>query len=89
MRDGHSDFCVDLKKKVNPCNFSRDFKIGPHLGPGHVMNSSHVKIFRGARTYQDILGVRAITKVGNHCSKEGLVAGKAFVMSQKCRYLLW
>ena len=50
-------------KKVNTCNFSRDFKIGL----GHVMNLSHVKYFRGARTYQDILGMRAITKVENHC----------------------
>ena len=33
------------KKKVNTSNFSRDFKIGPHLGLGHVMNSSYVKIF--------------------------------------------
>ena len=46
VRDGHSDFCVDLKKKVNPCNFSRDFKIGPRFGPEHVMNSSHVKILQ-------------------------------------------
>ena len=36
---------ISEKKKINTFNFSRDFKIGPHLGPGHVMNSSHVKIF--------------------------------------------
>ena len=36
---------VNLKKKVNTCNFSRDLKIGPHLSQGHVMNLSHVKIF--------------------------------------------
>ena len=45
VRDGHLNFCLDLKNKINPCNFSRDFKLGPHLGPRHVMNSSHVKIF--------------------------------------------
>ena len=41
------------------------------------MNSSHVKkYFRGVQTYQDILGVQAITKVGNHCSKERVVGRK-------------
>ena len=29
-----------------------------------------LKYFRGARTYQDILGVRAITKIGSHRPKE-------------------
>ena len=24
------------KEKVNTCSFIRDFKIGPHLGQGHV-----------------------------------------------------
>ena len=33
------------KKKINTCNFSRDFKAGPHLDPGQVMNSSNIKIF--------------------------------------------
>ena len=33
------------KKKLNTCNFSRDFKIGSHLGPRDIINSSHVKIF--------------------------------------------
>ena len=57
----------DLQKKVNTCNFSCDFKIGPHLGPKHVMNSSHAKIFlgcedilryfSGTKTYYDNLGV--------------------------------
>ena len=37
--------CYSLKKKVNTYNFSRDFKVGPHLDPGHVMKSSYVKIF--------------------------------------------
>ena len=36
---------ISKKEKTNTCNFSRDFKIAPHLGPGHVMNLSHVKIF--------------------------------------------
>ena len=36
---------ISKKKKVNTFNFGGDFKIGPHLGPKHVMNSSHVKIF--------------------------------------------
>ena len=39
----HSEWPV--KKKGKACNFSRDFKIGTHLGSKHVMNSSHVKIF--------------------------------------------
>ena len=33
------------------------------------MNSSHVKYFRGARKYEDILGMRAITEVGNHFAR--------------------
>ena len=40
------------------------------------MNLSHVKYFRGARTYPDILEVRAITKVGNYCSKERVCGRK-------------
>ena len=33
------------KKKFNTCDFNHNFKIGPHIGLGHVMNLSHVKIF--------------------------------------------
>ena len=29
-----------------------------------------LKYFKGMKTYKNILGVQAITKVGNHCSKE-------------------
>ena len=36
---------ISKKKKVNSRNFSRYFKIGPHLGPGHGMDFSHVKVF--------------------------------------------
>ena len=35
----------------------------------HMLARDMLKYFRGARTYQYILGVRVITKVGNHCSK--------------------
>ena len=35
-----------------------------------------LKYFKGARTYQDILGVQAITKVGNRCSKERVCGRK-------------
>ena len=35
----------------------------------HMLIFRGAKIyFRGARTYSNNLGVRAITKVGNHCS---------------------
>ena len=51
---------ISKHKKVNTCNFIRDFKIGSHLGP------EHVKIFWGCENILSILGVRAITKVGNH-----------------------
>ena len=33
------------KKKAKTCNFNGDCKTDPHLGPEHVINSSHVKIF--------------------------------------------
>ena len=36
---------ISKKEMTNTCNISQDLKIAPHLGPGHVMNSSHVKIF--------------------------------------------
>ena len=39
--------------------------------PGTCYKFRHMlKYFWGTRTYKDILGVRAITKIWNHCSKE-------------------
>ena len=45
------------------------------------MNLSHVKYFRSARTYPDILGVRPLQRLGITALKRGLLAEKASAMS--------